>query len=137
MNGKIAQVTIVVHDQTASLEFYTQKAGFEKRTDVTPPGASRWVTVGLPGEDLELALFQLGSKTVPPDAGKNWKPGASGGIQIRVADCRAAFAELSAKGLKFRESQPVEYPWGVIATFSDPDGNNFALVQPPAWPAKT
>jgi predicted enzyme related to lactoylglutathione lyase len=25
-----------------------------------------------------------------------------------------------------------ELPWGLLATFSDPDGNNFSLLQPPA-----
>jgi predicted enzyme related to lactoylglutathione lyase len=42
------------------------------------------------------------------------------------------FEELKSRGVKFNETQPAEYPWGLLATFSDPDGNNFLLLQPPA-----
>jgi predicted enzyme related to lactoylglutathione lyase len=132
MNGKVAQVTIVVNDQTAALAFYTEKAGFEKKTDFTPPGGTRWVTVGLPGQDLELALFQVGTRTDPRDHSSAWRPGTGPSILIRVDDCKATFAELSARGVKFRDAQPLEQPWGTVATFADPDGNHFSLLQPPA-----
>ena len=32
----------------------------------------------------------------------------------------------------YNETQPAELPWGLLATFSDLDGNNFSLLQPPA-----
>jgi len=135
MDGKVSQMTLVVNDQAKALAFYTEQAGFEVKTDYTPPGGSRWVTVGLKGQDLELALFQVGSRTDPGDPGHLWKPGTAPSIVIRVEGCRKAYDELSARGVKFREAKPVEHPWGVVATFVDPDGNAFSLAQlrPTTW----
>jgi predicted enzyme related to lactoylglutathione lyase len=32
----------------------------------------------------------------------------------------------------------MEYPWGIAATFKDPDGNLFSISQPPReWTQKT
>lgn len=41
---------------------------------------------------------------------------------MRVADCRAAYAELSARGAPFL-APPSESPWEVRAFFRDPDGH--------------
>lgn len=133
MEGRITQVTLVVRDQAAALDFYTNKVGFEVKTDMTPPGGYRWVTVGPRGQDLELALFALGSATDPEQQAwsKSWAPGAAPPIVLRVADCRATYEELRARGVKFPQP-PKEYPWGTAATFADPDGNLFSLSQPPA-----
>ena len=53
MDGRFNVVTLVVTNQARSLEFFTEKVGFEKKTDVSNPGGSRWVTVGLHGQELE------------------------------------------------------------------------------------
>jgi predicted enzyme related to lactoylglutathione lyase len=135
MNAKVTQVTLVVNNQEKALAFYTERVGFEKKTDFAPPGRGRWVTVGPKGHDLEIALFQAGSRTEPPEVGAHWKPGMNPPIVMRVDDCKKAFQELKARGVQFRDSEPKEQPWGVVATFTDPDGNPFSLVQPPAqWP---
>jgi catechol 2,3-dioxygenase-like lactoylglutathione lyase family enzyme len=136
MEGKIAQVTLVVRDQAAALEFYTQKVGLEKKADVALPGDGRWITVGLKGQDLELALFQLGSRADPRDHTSEWHPGKAPSILIHVADCRKTFDALKAKGVEFRETEPSQLPWGTVATFSDPDGNSFSIVQRPSYPSK-
>jgi len=136
MDAKITQVTIVVTNLTAALEFYTEKVGFAKKTDVALPGGGRWVTVGPNGQDLELALWEVGSFADPAQRewSKHWAPGRAPPLVLRVADCRAVHRELSARGVEFPQP-PREYPWGVAATFRDPDGNLFSLNQPPAsWP---
>ncbi|MCI4337229.1 MAG: VOC family protein [Thermoplasmata archaeon] len=127
MDGKIRHVTLVVNDQAASLAFYTERAGFEKRTDISPPGGLRWLSVGLPGHELELVLLRPGSD--PGDPTHAWKPGTSPGIMIQVPDCQKAFDELSARGVKFREPKPTPNPYSIVANFTDPDGNAFSLVQ--------
>jgi predicted enzyme related to lactoylglutathione lyase len=133
MDAKVQQVAIVVNDQAAALDFYTQKVGFETKTDVTPPGGNRWVTVGPRGQELEFALFQLGSAVSPEQRpiAQHWAPGRAPPIVLRVADCKAIYEELRARGVHFLQP-PVEYPWGCSATFADPDGNLFSLNQPPA-----
>lgn len=131
MDARVTQITVVVKSQATALEFYTGKVGFEKKTDFTPPGRDRWVTVGPKGQDLELALFQEGTK----DAGgwsSGWKAGVAPPIVMRVGDCRKAFDELKERGVKFDQDKPVEYPWGVSATFTDPDGNRFAINELPS-----
>ena len=134
MDGKIVNVTLVVRDKAKALEFYTERVGFEKKTDVTGPNGYRWVTVGPTGQELELALFEIGSAVDPEQAewAKRWGPGTAPPIQIRVADCQRTYAELSAKGVEFPHP-PSTHPWGVAATFLDPDGNLFTISQLAGW----
>lgn len=136
MEGRISQVTLVVANQAQSLAFFTDQVGFEKKTDVTPPGGSRWVTVGPKGQDLELALWEVGSATDPAQKewSKHWAPAKGPPLVLRVADCQKIYQELRAKGVEFPQI-PKAYPWGTAATFKDPDGNLFSISQPPgAWP---
>lgn len=129
MEPKIAQFTLVVKNQSDALEFYTEKVGFEKKTDFTPPGSYRWVTVGPRGQDIELALWQAGSPD-PNGWSKGWSPGGPP-IVMRVDDCRKAFAEMKSRGVRFDQAEPYELAWGVSATFTDPDGNRFSINQLP------
>ncbi len=124
MKTRIEAVPLVVSDKAKALEFYTEKVGFEKKTDVTNYGY-RWVTVGPKGQDLELTLWQVGSPD-PAGLSKNWKPGNAPPINILVDDCRKMFEELKSKGVEFRQELQ-EYPQGVSAIFSDPDGNLFQI----------
>ncbi|MFY9716926.1 MAG: VOC family protein [Thermoplasmata archaeon] len=136
MNGKITLITLVVTSQPRSLEFFTDKVGFEKKTDVSPPGGPRWVTVGVKGQDLEMALWEVGSAADPSqkEFSKNWSPGRAPPILLQVTDCRKTHSELTARGVEFVMA-PVQHPWGTVATFKDPDGNLFSMNQPPgAWP---
>lgn len=131
MNARVSQFTLVVKDQARALEFYTKKAGFLKKTDYTPPGRDRWVTVAPEGEEVEFALFQEGT----PDANdwsKEWQAGKAPPIVLRVDDCRKAFAELKSRGVEFKQEEPLELPWGISATFADPDGNLFSINQLPS-----
>ncbi len=132
LEGRITQVALVVTNQARALDFFTEKVGFEKKTDVTPPGGYRWVTVGPKGQDLELALWEKGSAADPSqnEWSAQWAPGRAPPIVLRVADCRKVYEELSAKGVAFPQV-PKEYPWGTAATFRDPDGNLFSISQPP------
>lgn len=129
MDAKVSQVTLVVKNQEASLEFYTKKVGFEKKTDYTPPGRSRWVTVGPKGQDIEFALYQMDT---PNTYSTKWQPGTSPPIVLRVDDCRKVFAELKSRGVPFKQAEPEEYAWGISATLSDPDGNLFSINQLPS-----
>lgn len=121
---KIESVSLIVKDKAEALEFYTERVGFEKKTDVTNYGY-RWVTVGPRGQDLQLELWQMGTED-PTGRSRSWKPGKAPPIVLLVDDCYKTFAELKAKGVEFtRELE--EYPQGVSATFSDPDGNLFTI----------
>jgi predicted enzyme related to lactoylglutathione lyase len=133
MEGKITSIALVVSDQKESVEFYTEKVGFDIKTDVAPKGGSRYVTVGPKGQDLEIQLWEIGGATDPSqeDVSKSWSSGKSPPILLRVTDCRGAYRELSGKGVRFLQ-EPFDHPWGTSATFMDPDGNLFSMNQPPA-----
>ena len=47
---------------------------------------------------------------------------------VAVPDCRAAHAELVARGAVFL-AEPVEYPWEIRAFFRDPDGHLFEISE--------
>ena len=47
---------------------------------------------------------------------------------VAVPDCRAAVAELRARGASFL-AEPVEYPWEIRAFLRDPDGHLIELTQ--------
>jgi predicted enzyme related to lactoylglutathione lyase len=128
---KLTNAPIVVKDQDRALAFYTEVLGWEKRADYQQPGRPRWLTVAPKGQDLEFILVQGESKVdlgLGPEAG-------SGGHNIAFAsdDCQGDYEAMKARGVDFTVgsyTKPVKQGWGTSATFKDPDGNIFALVQP-------
>ena len=135
MIRKLLYLTIVVRNQNEALDFYTKALGFEKVADYQPEGGPRWLTVSPKGQDIQIALFQAGSYAEGPQA--RWQPGGDGPSWTFLSDdCRMDYETLKSRGVKFL-FEPTEYPWGIGATFSDPDGNKFSLQQSgeTAWKA--
>lgn len=120
MIDKTTHVPVLVRDQDKALEFYVGTLGFEKRQDYGQKGKPRWLTVAPPGSDVELALAK-GEFLADPRAEEGYR------ITLATSDCRGEFARLKARGVPFREAAPVETPFGIVATFADPDGNRFTL----------
>ena len=134
MEGRISQISLVVANKAKSLAFFTENVGFEKKTDVTGPGGYRYVTVGPKGQDLELALWEVGSGTDPEQKvrSEQWAPARAPPIVLTVSDCRGTYTELSARGVEFTQV-PMDHPWGTVATFTDLDGNLFSVSQFKTW----
>lgn len=120
MIDKTTHVPVLVRDQDKALEFYVGTLGFEKRQDYGQKGKPRWLTVAPPGSDVELALAK-GEFLADPRAEEGYR------ITLTTSDCRKEFARLKARGVPFRDAAPVETPFGLVATFVDPDGNRFTL----------
>jgi len=129
MIEKLTVVTLVVKDQTNALDFYTKALGLEKRSDFPGPTGVRWLTVAPKGQDVEISLFQAGS--YPDPKGGQVRVQRGEGVQwtFQTSDCKKDFEELRSRGVMFDESKPGEFPWGIEAHFTDPDGNRFALLQ--------
>ena len=53
---------------------------------------------------------------------------ATAELIVAVPDCRAAHAELAARGATFL-ADPVEYAWEIRAFFRDPDGHLFEITE--------
>jgi catechol 2,3-dioxygenase-like lactoylglutathione lyase family enzyme len=135
MLNQLANVQVWVNDQDEALAFYTDKLGFEVREDVTVPemGNFRWLSVGVPGQDVAIVLMAVPGAPVFDDETRQQildllAKGASGGLFFTTEDCRGSFEELSARGVEFTQ-EPTEQPYGVDAGFRDPSGNQFRMVQ--------
>ena len=67
---KFSHTTVWVLDQDAAKKFYTEKLGFEVRTDQTL-GSLRWLTVGPKGQpDHELILAKPAPPLADEESGK-------------------------------------------------------------------
>jgi uncharacterized glyoxalase superfamily protein PhnB len=133
---KIAVAQLWVNDQEEALAFWTEKVGFEVRTDVTMPemGDFRWLTVGPPGqEDVAIVLMPVpGEPMVDPATQEQIRDlaakGFAGTVFLTTEDCRAEYERLLAAGVEFSEA-PEERPYGIDAGFRDPSGNAIRLTQ--------
>ena len=114
MLKKVVYVAVLVSDQDKALDFYTNVIGLEKRGDYPTPTGPRFLTVGVKGQDFELVLW--------PGTPARGEAG-SAVYTIEVENCQTAFETLKSRGLKFETSQILEFPWGYVARFQDPDGN--------------
>lgn len=124
---------MVVDDVDEAVEFYTDSLGFELRSDEAfemEGSEGRWVTVGVPGDDLELTLMVADEPYYDADtrALLEAKRGTQTYYTFTTADCRASVEALQAAGVEItREIQ--EYPWGSEAMFADPSGNEFSIFE--------
>jgi uncharacterized glyoxalase superfamily protein PhnB len=125
-----------VHDQDAALAFYTQKLGFEVRSDVTLPemGDFRWLVVAPPGqEDIGIVLMAIPGQPVmseetAAEVRSLMAKGFAGTIFLTTDDVQADYEQLSTRGVEFTE-KPEERPYGIDCGFRDPSGNHFRLTQ--------
>jgi catechol 2,3-dioxygenase-like lactoylglutathione lyase family enzyme len=124
MLNNLVYVAVFVSDQEKALDFYTNVLGFEKRIDVPSVGGSRFLTVGIEGQDLSLVLWPG-----TPGRGTLVQGMPPAQYTIETSDCHAAFETLSARGVKFEPSAVLEQPWGLIARFEDLDGNQLQVRQ--------
>jgi catechol 2,3-dioxygenase-like lactoylglutathione lyase family enzyme len=111
-------VSIPVRNQDASLKFYTEALGLKVVTDQPFTDKQRWIELLIPGADTGLALFT-------PE-GHEKRIGEFQGISFWCDDVFAAAKTLKSRGVAFAQ-EPKNEPWGSIAVFKDPDGNQFAL----------
>jgi lactoylglutathione lyase len=117
----ISIAMFTVASQDAAIVFYTQKLGFELRSDTRfgPNDEYRWVEVAPPGSHARLALNE-------PRGGT---PGG-GGIGVETADVLAEHRRLSAIGGIDLDPEPVRTPGApLLFMMRDPDGNHIAVVQ--------
>src|SRR4051812_18880478 len=79
---EIGVAMFTVADQDAALAFYTEKLGFEVRSDVSfgEGGAMRWLEVAPPGSKARLALNPPMNSTPGGGAGRRPPPGPGGPV---------------------------------------------------------
>ena len=132
----IATAQLWVHDQDEALKYWTEKVGFEVRSDVTVPemGNFRWLSVGVPGQDdVAITLMAVpGPPVFDEDTREKIQAllakGASGGLFFSTDDVQGTYEELKSRGVEFSQ-EPTEQPYGIDAGFRDPSGNQFRVAQ--------
>ena len=108
----------------------------EVRSDVTLPemGDFRWLTVGPAGQpDIAIVLMAIpGPPVFEAETAEQVRDlmakGAAGTVFLTTDDCRAAYEELSGRGVEFVD-EPEERPYGIDSSFRDPSGNHLRLIQ--------
>jgi catechol 2,3-dioxygenase-like lactoylglutathione lyase family enzyme len=119
---QIGTVIVTVTDQDRAISFYTEKLGFEKRTDIPVSPDYRWVEVAPAGADTTIAV-------VPPRPGDP-AGNAQTGIALSSGDVDADHAQLSARGVDVDESvSRMGDPVPPMFWLRDPDGNSLLVVQ--------
>ncbi len=127
----LSSTFIPVHDPDEALGFYRDALGLEVRNDVAAKGF-RWVTVGAPGQDVDIVLFQ-------PHGGLSEVEGdallalvTKGSLQaaiFRSDDLDTTFEKVRASGAEVLQ-EPVSQPWGARdCAFRDPSGNMVRIAQ--------
>jgi predicted enzyme related to lactoylglutathione lyase len=133
---KVTNAQMWVLDQEEALAFYTEKLGWEVRSDVTLPemGDFRWLTVSPPGqEDFEVVLMEIPGPPVFEEETANMirevvARGVASPIFLTTDDINSDYEALKARGVEFVD-QPEERPYGIDSSFRDPSGNHLRLTQ--------
>ena len=135
MLKQLTHAQVWVDDQDEALAFYTEKLGLELREDVTVPemGNFRWLSVGVPGQDVSITLMAVPGPPVFDEETRKQildllAKGAAGGLFFATDDCQASYEELKKRGVEFAQ-EPTEQPYGIDAGFRDPSGNHFRMAQ--------
>jgi catechol 2,3-dioxygenase-like lactoylglutathione lyase family enzyme len=134
MLKQLTHAQVWVDDQDKALAFYTDKLGMELREDVTVPelGNFRWLTVGVPGQDVSITLMAVPG---PPVFDEDTRAkihellarGAAGGLFFEADDVQATYEDFKSRGVEFTQ-EPTQQPYGLDAGFRDSSGNHFRMM---------
>jgi catechol 2,3-dioxygenase-like lactoylglutathione lyase family enzyme len=120
----IEVVTLFVEDVGAARKFYQ---------DVFAPEVlfedEAGVVLQFAGMAVNLLRLDDAPELVAPRQVGTPQDGSRFMLTVKVEDCRAAYAELVAKGIVFLNG-PIDRPWGRrTAAFADPSGNVWEIAQ--------
>jgi len=113
--GRISIIWLPVTDLGRAVDFYTERLGLDERSR-----NSNWAEVEVGGVRIGL------------NANEQETPGDGGAViafQPR-ASLDQAVSRLREHGIEF-PGEVSEHPWGRVASFKDPDGNDLQLYEPP------
>lgn len=115
---RVDTVSIPVSDQNQALQFYRDVLGFELIRDHVGSKKKRWVQLVPKGAETTISL-------VKPFAGM--EAGGVQGLVVQTNDIQSTYQELSGRGVAL--SEIITMMEGRFATFNDPDGNGWVLIE--------
>jgi uncharacterized glyoxalase superfamily protein PhnB len=131
--------TIYVLDKDEALDFYVNKLGLEKGSDVKQ-GDYRWLTVRVPGEGgTEISLEQPGSPLHDEATTERLREliakGAMSGLVFTTDDARALYETLKERGVTDFTQEPTDHFYGTDMGLRDPFGNAIRILERKTAPA--
>jgi lactoylglutathione lyase len=127
MIDTIGGTVVIVSDQQKAVEFYTQKLGFELKTDMffgssnsSNSSGIRWVEVAPKKSQSNEGEIEAAKKGI----------GTETGIWFYSDDIQSSYRELKKKGVDI--AAPEKQEWGgIMSKFKDQDGNSYSLISLP------
>ncbi|WP_085368031.1 glyoxalase superfamily protein [Leifsonia sp. NCR5] len=117
---RIELITIPVTDVDRAKAFYVDQVGFTADHDHRVSDTLRFVQLTPPGSACSIAFGE---------GLTDMEPGSQRGLQIVVQSADDALAHLRENGVAAEGVADLD--WGRFVTFSDPDGNTWALQELP------
>jgi lactoylglutathione lyase len=133
MIDKLGGIVVIVSDQQKAMEFYSQKLGFEIKTDTSFVGI-RWIEVGPKHSQSSISLMlpnvQMMSNEGVVEAVKKGI-GTETGIWFYSDDMQSTYEDLKNKGVDI--TPPEKQEWGgIMSKFKDLDGNLYSIISSPS-----
>ncbi len=132
MITKLNVASIYVLDKDEALSFYVDMLGLEKGNDVRQ-GDYRWLTVKVPGEEVEISLEQPGPPLHDEATAEQLRElitkGALGGLVFITDDAFGLYETLKSRGVTDFTQEPTEHFYGTDMGIRDPFGNPIRILQ--------
>jgi catechol 2,3-dioxygenase-like lactoylglutathione lyase family enzyme len=133
MITRLNVASIYVLDKEEALDFYVNKLGLEKGSDVRQ-GDYRWLTIRVPGQQgTEVSLEQPGSPLHDEATAAQLRElitkGALGGLVFITDDARELYDTLKKRGVSDFTQEPTDHFYGTDMGLRDPFGNPIRILQ--------
>jgi catechol 2,3-dioxygenase-like lactoylglutathione lyase family enzyme len=133
MITRLNVASIYVLDKEEALDFYVNKLGLEKGSDIKQ-GDYRWLTVRVPGEKgTEISLEEPGAPLHDEQTGAAIREliskGAMGGLVFITDDAQSLYETLTDRGVTDFTQEPTEHFYGTDMGLRDPFGNPIRILQ--------
>ena len=133
MGLRLNVASIFVLDKDEALDFYVNKLGLEKGSDVKQ-GDYRWLTVRVPGEKgTEIQLEEPGAPLHDDATAAQLREliskGAMNGLVFVTDDVRSLYDTLRERGVTDFTQEPTDHFYGTDMGLRDPFGNAIRVLQ--------
>jgi catechol 2,3-dioxygenase-like lactoylglutathione lyase family enzyme len=119
---QVGTVIVTVSDQDQAVEFFTEKLGFEKRSDSAYGDGQRWVDVAPSGASTTIAVVPPMGRARPVGDRHRSPPRTS---TPTTPTCAIAESTLTTRSCGWASPVPPMF------FFRDPDGNRYLIVGEP------
>jgi lactoylglutathione lyase len=129
----IGGTIIYVSNQSRAVEFYTQKLGFEVKSNMQFGEYLKWIEVAPKESNSTLSLVEPNRELLKTDEEINrakMKIGTDTDVWFYANDVESTYEELKSKGVNL--TKPEKQDWGgTMSILKDQDGNLFGLISVP------